>query len=53
MVVRLAGIRNIYQYPLFTKKNQHIIKPAVKLIKKGLNVEVNNNPQIDIDENLV
>ena len=53
MVVRLAGIRNIYQYPLFTKKNQHIIKPAVKLIKKSLNVEVNNNPQIDIDENLV
>ena len=53
MVVRLAGIRNIYQYPLFEKKNQHIIKPAVKLIKKSLNVEVNNNPQINIDENLV
>jgi len=29
MIVRLAGIKDIYQYPLFTKKNQHIIKPDV------------------------
>ena len=53
IVARLAGIKNIYQYPLFTKKKQHIIKPAVELIKKNLNVEVNNNPQIDINEDLV
>jgi len=53
MILRLAGIKDIYQYPLFTKKNQHIIKPAVTLIKKSLNVDVNSNPQIDVDENLV
>ena len=53
MVARLAGIKNIYQYPLFTKKNQHIIKPAVTLIKKRLNEEVNSNPQINIDKNLI
>ena len=53
IIARLARIRNIYQYPLFTKKNQHIIKPAVTLIKESLNVDVNNNPRIDVDENLV
>jgi len=53
IVARLAGIKDIYQYPLFTKKNQHIIKPAVTLIRKSLNVDVNSNPQIDINENLI
>ena len=53
IIARIARIRNIYQYPLFTKKNQHIIKPAVTLIKESLNVDVNNNPRIDVDENLV
>ena len=53
IVARLAGIKDIYQYPLFTKRNQHIIKPAVTLIRKSLNVDVNSNPQIDINENLI
>jgi len=53
IIARLARIRNIYQYPLFTKKNQHIIKPAITLIKESLNVDVNNNPRINVDENLV
>tara|TARA_B100001093_G_scaffold394892_1_gene381704 strand:- start:501 stop:1433 length:933 start_codon:yes stop_codon:yes gene_type:complete len=52
IIARLANIRNIYQYPLFKKKNQHIIKPAVTLIKESLNIDVNNNPRIDVDENL-
>ena len=52
IIARLARIRNIYQYPLFTKKNQHIIKPAITLIKESLNVDVNNNPRINVDENL-
>ena len=52
IIARLARIKNIYQYPLFKKKNQHIIKPAVTLIKESLNIDVNNNPRIDVDENL-
>ena len=52
LVARIAGIKNIYQYPLFKKKNQHIINPAIELIKKNFNIDVNSNPQINIDKNL-
>jgi len=52
LVARIAGIKNIYQYPLFKKKNQHIINPAIELIKKNLNIDVNSDPQIKIDKNL-
>ena len=53
IVARLAGIKDIYQYPLFKKKKQHIIKPAITLIKKSLNVDVNSDPQIKVDKNLI
>ena len=33
LIARLAGIKKIYQYPLFQKKNQHITQPAKTLIK--------------------
>ena len=35
------------------KKNQHIIKPAVTLIKESLNVDVDSNPRIDVNKNLI
>ena len=38
LISRLAGIKDIYQYPLFTKKNQHVINPAITLIKKNLDI---------------
>ena len=44
LVSRLAGIKDIYQYPLFEKQKQHILDPAKKLVKKILNVEINDNP---------
>ena len=53
LIAKLAGINEIYQYPLFKKTKQHIIQPAVNLIKNNLNLEVNNNPQIKISDNLV
>ncbi len=53
LVSRLAGIKQIYQYPLFKKKEQHIIEAAKSLIKKNLNIEVNENPEIYINETLV
>ena len=34
------------------KKNQHIINPAIELIKENFNIDVNSDPQINIDENL-
>ncbi len=53
LISRVAGIRKIYQYPLFKKKNQHITYPARNLIKNNLNIEVNENPEIHINNNLV
>ena len=53
LIAQLAGIKNIYQYPLFQKKNQHITDPAKNLIKQSLNLDVNENPEIQIDEKSV
>ena len=53
LVARLAGIKKIYQYPLFQKKNQHITDPAKNLIKESINIDVNENPEIQVDEKSV
>tara|TARA_B100001250_G_scaffold409791_1_gene434860 strand:- start:761 stop:1723 length:963 start_codon:yes stop_codon:yes gene_type:complete len=53
LISRLSGIKKIYQYPLFKKTNQHLTEPAINLIKENLNLEVNDNPQIQIDKNLI
>ena len=53
LVSRLANIKEIYQYSLFKKTNQHIIQPAKDLIKKNLGIDVIENPQIQIDNDLV
>jgi heptosyltransferase-2 len=49
----IAGIKKIYQYKLFDKKNQDIIKTANNFIKDKLNIDVENNPKIDIDPNAI
>ena len=53
IISRIAGIKKIYQYPLFKKKNQNLIIEAKNLIKKELSINVKENPEIYIDENLV
>ena len=53
LVCKFAGINDIYQYPLFKKKNQHIIEAANKLLKNNFNLEVKSDPVIDVkDENV-
>ena len=52
LICRVAGIKNIYQYPLFEKKGQHVIEAAQKLLKK-INLEVESNPQIEISESSI
>ena len=53
LVCRFAGINDIYQYPLFKKKNQHIIEAANKLLKNNFNLEIKSDPVIDVkDENV-
>ncbi len=53
LITRISLIKEIYQYPLFKKKNQHIIKTAKDFLKKNLNVEVNSDPNIFIDDKIV
>ncbi len=53
LICKFAGIRKIYQYPLFKKKNQHLIESAKKFIIKELNLEVNSNPLIKLDNSLI
>jgi heptosyltransferase-2 len=53
LVSRLANIKEIYQYSLFKKTNQHIIQPAKDLIKKNLGIDVIENPQIQVSNDLV
>jgi heptosyltransferase-2 len=53
LIARMAGIKEIYQYPLFKKTNQHIVQPAKDLIKTNLGVDVVKDPQIGINTNLI
>jgi len=53
IIARIACIKNIYQYPLFKKKNQHIINAAKNFIKKEINLVVESNPEISLDRNLI
>ena len=53
IISRIAGIKKIYQYPLFKKKKQNLINEAKNLIKKELSLNVEENPEIYIDENLI
>jgi heptosyltransferase II len=53
LIARIAGIKNIHQYPLFDKKNQHIIDAAKNFIKKELNIKIESNPQIFINDQLI
>ena len=52
IVCKIAGIKNIYQYPLFKKKGQHVIKAAQTLLEK-INLQVASNPQIEINKNSI
>ena len=53
LIARAADIKDIYQYPLFKKKNQHIIKAAKKFLKKELDLEVQSNPKIIVRNQLI
>ena len=42
LAAKFAGIKNIYAYPFFQKKNLHLVKAAKKFTEKNLNI--NNCP---------
>ena len=53
LIASVASIKDIYQYPLFQKKNQHIINTAKRFIKKELDLEVESDPKILVNNQLV
>ena len=53
LIVRAARIKNIYQYPLLQKKDQHVVQAAKKLLKKNLDLSVETNPEISINDHSV
>ena len=53
LVAKFAGIKNIHQYPLFTKKNQHIVNAAKKFIKQNLSLTIESDPRILISDKSV
>ena len=52
LACKFSGVKKIYQYPLLKKRKQHIVDAAKNLLKK-INLQVENNPTIYVDENLV
>jgi len=49
LVARIAGIKDIHQYPLLRKKDQHVIGAAKELLKKSLGLNVESDPEISIN----
>ena len=53
LIAKIAGIKDIHQYPLLQKKNQHVIEAAKKLLKKNLDLNVESNPEISINNHSI
>jgi len=53
LIARLSNIPDIYQYPLFDKNKQHITDTPKKFFKDKLNLNINDNPNIQISNDLI
>ena len=53
LIAKLCSIKNIYQYPLFFKKNQNITLAAQKLLESKMGIKVKSDPQILVDKKKV
>ena len=53
LICKFAGIKEIYQYPLFKKKKQHIIHAAQNFLKNKLDINVESNPTINLGDELI
>ena len=50
LICKLASIKEIHQYPLFKKKNQHIILAAQNFLKNSIGETVKSEPVINVDK---
>ena len=53
IIAKLSGITEIYQYPLFSKTDQHIINTPKKFLKDKLNIKEIVDPEIHIDDETI
>jgi len=53
LIAKFSGIPKIYQYPLFKKTRQHITDTPKKFVKDKLNLEVNEDPVIQVEDELI
>tara|TARA_B100001093_G_scaffold356032_1_gene340598 strand:+ start:1279 stop:2241 length:963 start_codon:yes stop_codon:yes gene_type:complete len=50
LIAKFSGIKEVYQYPLFQKNKQHITDAPRKFMKEKLDLNVNEDPEIQINE---
>jgi len=50
-ISKLSGIKEIFQYPLFKKNNQHIIFAAQNFLKNSIDLKVDSEPKIFLKDN--
>ncbi|MDC0060980.1 hypothetical protein OAJ24_01265 [Candidatus Pelagibacter sp.] len=53
LIAKFSGIKEVYQYPLFKKSLQHITDTPRKFLKEKFDLNVNDDPEIEIDDVLV
>jgi len=53
LIAKFSGIREVYQYPLFKKSMQHITDTPRKFLKEKFDLNVNEDPEVEIDDVLV
>ena len=53
LIAKFSGIRDVYQYPLFQKNKQHIIDTPKKFLKEKFNLDVNEDPEVQIDDEFI
>ena len=53
VIAKLSGATEVYQYPLFKKSRQHIIETPKKFFKTKFDLNVTEDPTIQIDQTLI
>ena len=53
LIAKLSGVPEIYQYPLLIKNEQHITNTPKKFLKTYLDLDVTEDPILQIDQDLI
>ena len=53
LIAKFSNISEIYQYPLFQKNRQNIIETPRKFMREKFDLDINNDPEIQINHELI